>query len=137
MTGRNVNRRDREIMESRHTTFERGTQNRSENSYSKEQGKRKRLETINFTKAETSSYELNPNNGVALYNPMKTSEKEKFDHAIAEAAKKATENANNSAKTEIMSFYSALFQIPEITETAREKIRQCCKQHLKLNNFLI
>lgn len=119
---RNMNRNNREPTEGRQSTSESDKRNRSGTNFGNDQFKRKRLDTNHTNRAQTTRSNQNSNNGVALQNQFKTTEKEKIENAIAEAVKKASENANNSARAEIMSFYSALFQIPEITEAAHEKM---------------
>lgn len=75
-------------------------------------------------------------NGTGLNNTEAVTEKEKWETAIAEACKKTEENANRNAMSNALSFYTALMQIPEITEFGREKIKDISKHFLKIDDFI-
>lgn len=101
-------------------------------------GKRMRLDRNIATRPVQSTEKPEKSiNGTGLKNTAAVTEKEKLETAIAEAYKKAEENANRSAMTNAMSFYSALMQTPEITEIGREKIKEISKKFLNIDDVIL
>lgn len=78
----------------------------------------------------------NNSRGAALNNPHSTTEKERWEATYNKMAAEAEEKANRTVQGDLMSFYSALFQIPEVNDLVKEKIKECSKKFFKFDRVI-
>lgn len=75
-------------------------------------------------------------NGTGLYNPFAPSNAEKYQSMYKKAQEEAQEVAYRNVRGELMSFYTALLQIPEVSEELKERIKDCSKKHLHFDQVI-
>lgn len=74
--------------------------------------------------------------GTGLNNPHTTTNTERLQAMYEKGKAHAQEAAYRSVRGELMNFYTALLQIPEVTEEIKAKIKVCTKKHLKFDNVI-
>lgn len=74
--------------------------------------------------------------GTGLNNKFAANDKERWESMVMKATTDAEEKATRAVRGELANFYSALFQMPEVTEDILEKIKECSKKFLNLNSII-
>lgn len=123
----------------------------------KQQNKRKRSAPMESSTEATSNAENGPEptagpsstangiqqnrnqqvNGVALQNPHKVLELEKWKSMMHESNKKIESSVTNKYQNKAMSFYSELISDEEFGEEMKEKLKQAVQKHFQLNQTII
>lgn len=101
-------------------------------------GKRPRTEEANQDQPSTSRQGPgSQTNGVALNNPYKVAEKEKWERITQEAKRNAEEAASRDMKTAIMSFYADFLTEIGTAEDVKRKFKSCTQKHFNLTNSVV
>lgn len=134
---------------SRNRTARNVTQNQENQAHSQNAWKRKKTDNEavpNISYNLETSTQPSPSNqaksksesirGTGLNNPHATTQAERMQEMLKKAQEEARTIAGRSAQENIMSFYSALLQIPEVTEEMKERIKDCSKKYLPLDQII-
>lgn len=106
------------------------------NKEEKKKAGAKRQRTDNKNKEENSLNDETANNssenGVALNNPFKVSDKERWENITKEEKRKAEMAASLNVKTTMMSFYSDFLNQLEDSEEIARKFKNCTEKYFNL-----
>lgn len=75
--------------------------------------------------------------GVALQNPHKVLELEKWKTMVQESNKKIESSVSNKYQSKAMSFYSELISDENLSVEVKEKLKQAVQKHFQLNQTII
>lgn len=76
--------------------------------------------------------------GVALQNPYKVHEMERWKNKMQQEANKMIESSvTNKYQHKAMSFYSELVSDGNLSSEIKEKVKQAVQKHFKLNQTII